>query len=129
MKEKVKAIRGSKSRPEDVKLWLINHGAKNVDKFTCANEDCIYIVLENGDVEYFSNTKYFFIFDIEELPLWRAPINCLYWCLSSNLDVYHTVETATDTDDLRYNTGNYFKSLEEATAYRQSVINLLKNRK
>lgn len=129
MKEKVKAIRGSKERPGDVKLWLRNHGAKNVDEFTCANEDCIYIILENGDVEYFSNTKYFFIFDIEELPLWRAPINCLYWCLSSNLDVYHTVETATDTDDLRYNTGNYFKSLEEATACRQLVINLLKNRK
>lgn len=36
MKEKVKAIRGSKSRPEDVKQWLRKHGAKNVDEFTCA---------------------------------------------------------------------------------------------
>lgn len=129
MKEKVKAIRGSKSRPEDVKQWLRKHGAKNVDEFTCANEDCIYIVLENGSIEYFSNTKYFFIFDIEELPLWRAPMNCLYWCLSTNLDVYHVVETASDLDDLRYNTGNYFKSVEEATEYRQAVIKLLKSRK
>lgn len=129
MSEKVKAIRGSKSRPEDVKLWLRNHGAKNVDEFTCNNENHIYIVLENGSIEYFSNTKYLFIFDIEELPLWRAPLNGIYWCLSSNLDVYHTVETATNSDDLRYNTGNYFKTVEEATEYRQIIINLLKSRK
>ncbi len=38
MKEKVKAIRGSKSRPEGVKQWLREHGAKNVDDFSCANE-------------------------------------------------------------------------------------------
>lgn len=129
MNEKFKAIRGSKKRAGEVIKWLVEHGASNAAKQVDGNhEELLYFVNPEG-IACSIEIEFECLVIVEELPLWRASINCLYWCLSNNLDVYHTVETATELDDLRYNTGNYFKSVEEATEYRQAVIKLLKNRK
>ena len=60
----------------------------------------------------------------EEIPekyeRWRGGIGDVYYFL--NVDVRHEIDTHDDIDDYRYISGNYFKTEEDAEAYKEYLI-------
>lgn len=127
MSEKIKAVRGNKERAEEVKKWLINHGATYLEKLGCNNEDYIYFVNPNGEVDYLMNYEY--LFDVEELPLWRAKCDEEYWYIDDDIEVRCTTEELSRKDDARYVGRNYFKTEGEAEEYCSKIEKLLEERK
>ena len=65
MSEKIKAIRGSKNRTEEVKQWLIKQGAKDFNDCSFVNQNNLYFVID-GVVNVVS-TEVEILFDVEEL--------------------------------------------------------------
>ena len=47
-------------------------------------------------------------------PKWRAEKGCKYFLINSIGDIYNTMDNYYEIDDLHFETGNYFKTEEEA---------------
>lgn len=58
----------------------------------------------------------------EEYKRWRAKYGEEYWCICGNSHIYCSTEDEHSTDSYRFNTGNYFKTEEEAEAYQKYLI-------
>lgn len=61
----------------------------------------------------------------EEIPKnkrWRAEYNEKYWCNDGNGGIYSSTEDGHKADSYRFLTGNYFKTEEEAKAYKEYII-------
>lgn len=62
----------------------------------------------------------------EEIPgeckRWRAEYGEKYWCIGGNGHIYCSTEDEHSTDSYRFNTGNYFKTEEEAEAYQGYLL-------
>lgn len=129
MSEKVKAIRGSKERAEEVKQWLKEHGAKEFFDSKGIAEDFLYFVTPDGFVNTMAVKTSYYLFDIEELPRWKAKINEVYWFIDDCGEVVHDYNNNHVDDQLRYEFGNCFRTREEAEEYRDKIIKLLKERK
>lgn len=67
MNKKIKAIRGSKDRAEEVRQWLVAHGAKEFFDSECTSEDILYCVTPDGFVIQFAVKTSAHLFDVEEL--------------------------------------------------------------
>lgn len=128
MSGKVKCIRGSKERAEEVRRWLKDHGATNADSCNCDDKDLIYFVKPNGIVDILMNPDREYLFDVEELPRWRAEIGATYFYINEKLRLDVETEEHHKYDDELYSCGNYFKSSEEAGKYRDEIIKVLKER-
>lgn len=126
MSEKIKAIRGSKERAEEVRQWLIEQGAINMATFTCSYESRLYFVNE-GKVD-FIDPNYSFLFDVVELPRWRAKFDEEYWYIDDAMDVRCATEDNSRKHDDRHYCGNYFKTEADAEEYRDKFIELLEER-
>lgn len=64
--------------------------------------------------------------DFEKLEIvdyrWRAKIDNKYWYLDSFGRVQWSIEENYEGDTLRFNRGNYFKTIEEAESYRKYCL-------
>lgn len=129
MSEKVKAIRGSKERAEEVKQWLKEHGAEEFFDSKCNAEDLLYCVTPDGFVVQFAVKTSSYLFDIEELPRWKAKINEMYWFINDCGKVVYGYNINHVNDRLRYECGNCFRTKEEAEETCSKIIQLLKERK
>jgi hypothetical protein len=58
----------------------------------------------------------------EEHKRWRAKHNERYWCVDGRGGVYCSTEDGHMIDDYRFDTGSYFKTEEEAKAYKEYII-------
>ena len=58
----------------------------------------------------------------EESNRWRAEYGEKYWCIGGNGHIYSSTEDEHSTDSYRFNTGNYFKTEEEAEAYKEYLL-------
>lgn len=127
MSEKIKAIRGSEERAEEVKQWLIEHGAKDFNECKCSDANNLYYVYPNGKVTSIFGSEAF-LFDVEELPHWKAEMNGVYWFIDDCGEVVHDYNNNHVDDQLRYEFGNCFRTREEAEKYRDKIIKLLEER-
>ena len=59
---------------------------------------------------------------------WRAEYGGTYYYVSSKSRVEIDMDYKQDTDDIRYDNGNYFKTKEEAQKYADEIKELFKNR-
>ena len=62
---------------------------------------------------------------------WRAENNKCYYCIitdNGHIEVIHTTDDRFDADDIRYASGNYFKTESEANEYAEKIKKLLKER-
>lgn len=50
----------------------------------------------------------------QPLPSWRADLHGRYWFVGTDLAVYAEVDMRDETDEGRYETGNYFSTRTEA---------------
>lgn len=128
MNEKVKAIRGDRRRAEEVKQWLKNNGAIDLKNLSCDNENWIYFVKPNGEATNLMSEEFYFLFDIKELPRWRAENNKTYLYIDDEMGIYEDSDCRGSVSDNRYENGNYFRTREEAEEMRDKIIKLLKSR-
>lgn len=68
------------------------------------------------------------LFDIVELPRWRAISAGLYFYVSDRGCVGSTFD-ADSIDQERFECGNYFKTKEEAELYAEKISELFKERR
>ena len=128
MSEKVKAIKGSKERPEEVIKWLKAQGATDaINQVTGRHEGSLYFVTSDGRADFLS-LRFEYLFDVEELPRWRAKCDEEYWYIDDALDVRCTTEDHSRKHDDRYVARNYFKTEGEAEEYCDKFIKLLEGR-
>nr|DAN77748.1 MAG TPA: hypothetical protein [Caudoviricetes sp.] len=61
----------------------------------------------------------------EEIPgnkRWRAEYAGRYWCNDGNGGIYSSTEDGHKADNYRFCTGNYFKTEEDAEAYKEYLL-------
>lgn len=63
MSEKIKGIHESRTRFDEVKQWLINHGAKKFADFKCCDTNEVYYLYPNGEITSIHKSEEF-LFDI-----------------------------------------------------------------
>lgn len=128
MSEKIKAIRGNEKRCEDVVTWLEEHGAKDAKhQVEGSCDDRMYFVDPNGNVEC-ANKKFKYLFDVEELPRWRAKFDEEYWYIDDAIKVRCTTEELSRIDEDRYVGLNYFQTEGEAEEYCRRIEKILEER-
>ena len=97
------------------------------DEFYLDNNDNLCLVGQNTSTYNHDTLKefpnilkdWFEEFYISER--WRADYNGSYYYIDSGGNVIHSCD-CEDEDDYRYNTGNYFKTKEEAESYKNYLI-------
>lgn len=129
MSEKIKAVRGNSQRCEDVVTWLEDHGAKDAKHQVEGSRDYkMYFVDPNGDAQCIDE-NYECLFDVEELPRWRAKENDPFYCIDGTFNIAYVADCRSDTDNLLYEIGNYFQTEAEAVYYCDKFKEMLKERK
>ena len=66
---------------------------------------------------------------IEDLPRWREKKFGVYCFISSELEVENDIDSVSNTDSKRYNSGNYFKTREAAEKVASQIRKIFKNSK
>lgn len=127
--KKIKAVRGNKERPDEVIKWLISNGATDaINQVTGRHDGSLYFVTPDGRADFLS-LRFEYLFDVEELPHWRAKNGEEYWFIDDALDVRCTTEDYSRKHDDRYVAHNYFKTEWEAEEYCDKFIKLLEERR
>ena len=120
---KIKGIFGSKTRADEVLGWLKSQGAVECG-YTGDSEINIYYV-DNGEVKLVDEI-HSILFDIVELPRWRAEKGERYFFVSTGISPCLSCEESEEVDDMRFESGNYFKTPEEAELYAKKVREIFK---
>lgn len=111
MSEKIKGMFGSESRADEVLEWLKSQGAKEF-MYNGWSENTIYYV-DKGIVKVVDKS-HSVLFDIVELPRWRAKEGEIYYYVNIPGCVSSTTDERGSCDESYYVCGNYFKTREEA---------------
>lgn len=128
MSEKIKAIRGNLQRCKEVVTWLEEHGAKDAKhQVEGSSEYKLYFVDPNGDAQCVGE-KYEYLFDVEELPRWRAEKGKTYYHVTDLCNVLSNVDDYTPFDEWHHELGNYFQTREEAEEMCKQILDLFKQR-
>ena len=124
MSEKIKGMFGSKTRADEVLAWLKSQGAKT-SLYDGSLEQCIYYV----DQEHIKIVEkgHSCLFDIVELPRWRAIKAGVYFYINDRGRVDSTLDTY-ELDADRYKCGNYFQTKEEAETYVEKFREIFKRK-
>lgn len=125
MSEKIKGMYGSETRADEVREWLKSQGAEE-HTFKGNFKDVIYFVYQG---EARRTTKdYSMLFDIVELPRWRAEKGGEYYFVDFTGEVGFDVDVRETTDNATYEIGNYFQTKEEAEPYAEKFREILKRK-
>lgn len=128
MSEKLKAVRGNAGSPERILQWLKEHGATEYSVDYKFDNSTLYFVCPGGFVSSLLDS-YAFLFDVEELPQWRAKQGERYYYITSEGLISAAIEDGNFDSGMRYNVGNYFPTFENAVPYKDKFTELLrKNR-
>ena len=128
MSEKIKGMIGSRTRGADVLKWLKSQGADciigNGGIYNGESEEVIYYV-DNNEIKII-NKRHSVLFDLVELPRWRALEGDRYYYVSDRGHVSTAKETGVADDNCRYKIGNYFETFKEAEPYAKKVREIFK---
>ena len=80
------------------------------------------VAYAKSTLEKFPNILKDWFEEIPELKRWRAEYGETYWFLSDNGSLYFKTEDNNKIDNYRYLIGNYFKTKEEAKAYKKYLL-------
>lgn len=126
MSEKIKGMFGSETRADEVLEWLKSQGAEE-HAFSEVSEEDIYFV-DQGQVKIVSK-EHAVLFDIVELPRWRAKEGELYYFMSDYGECCNTYDMNTSFDNERHKIGNYFRTAEEMEPYKKKFREVFKEKK
>lgn len=127
MSKKVKGIFGSKERANEVLQWLIAQGAESASVKLLAGDTCntIYYVNKRKQATWV-NAIHSELFDIVELPKWRAKVGGRYYFINYIGKVDFDTDLRGYADNSAYEIGNYFKTKEEAEKYIEKFHEIFK---
>lgn len=125
MSEKIKGMFGSETRADEVLEWLKSQGAK-VFEHEGNVEGFIYYV-DKGQVKVVNNV-HSVLFDIVELPRWRAEYDGRYYYMSDGGRVCSSIDRRYEDDNERYKVKNYFKTREEVEPYVEKFCKIFKRK-
>lgn len=125
MSEKIKGMVGSMTRANEVLEWLKSQGAKK-SLYDGSLEKWIYYV----DQEHIKIVEkaHSVLFDIVELPRWRAEKGGEFYFVDFTGEVGFDVDGRETTDNAMYEIGNYFQTREEAETYAEKFREILKRK-
>lgn len=123
MSEKLKGIFGSETRADEVLKWLENQGVKECI-YNGSSKNTIYYV-DKGIVKAVDK-DHSVLFNIVELPRWRAKYEEHYYYVSDWGVVRKSKDQCWGEDNVRYECGNYFKTREEAEKYAEKIREIFK---
>lgn len=131
MEEKQKVyIKGNIERGGEVIKYLEDLGGRNSNSINGKNVNAYYFINPNGIIvnNYLSGSDVFsyvkeFYKEIE-LPKWKPGYKSLYFFIDTRGQVMSDL-WEIDTDNLRYEFGNCFKTFEEAKAARDKIKEML----
>lgn len=124
MSEKIKGIFGSETRANDVLEWLKSQGAERYPYIVGSVENNIYYV-DQGEVRMVDR-KHSVLFDIVELPRWRAEIGGRFYFINYIGKVDFDTDLRGYADNSAYEIGNYFQTKEEAEKYMKKFHEIFK---
>lgn len=124
MSKKVKGIYGSEIRTPEVLRWLESQGNINECQYRGCSENTIYYV-DKGIVKAVDK-DHSVLFDIVELPKWRAKVGGRYYFINYLGIVNFDTDLRGSVDDIAYEIGNYFQTKEEAEKYTEKFLEILK---
>lgn len=128
MSEKIKGvIVSSETKFHELIYWLRSQGAVESSLVTLVTvvRSAIYYVNKQGQVMY-ADKIHADLFDIVELPRWRAEKDEKYYYVSDTGSISATEDSRWGRDDKRYEIGNYFKTKEEAELYAEKIREIFK---
>lgn len=126
MSEKIKGMFGSETRASEVREWLESQGAEN-HQFYGNEENTIYYVYQ-GHVKV-AYKDFYILFDIVELPRWRAKEGKRYYYASDWGFAESTIDDMDEIDNERYKCGNYFETEEEARPFAKKIREIWQSNK
>lgn len=125
MSEKIKGVYGSETRADEVMKWLESQGVKECQYRGCS-ENTIYYV-DKGIVKAVDK-DHSVLFDIVELPRWRAEKGGEFYFVDFTGEVGFDVDGRETTDNAMYEIGNYFQTREEAETYAEKFREIFKRK-
>lgn len=123
-------IHGTKSGTGVIEA-LVPFGAKNDKNFSGTDRDSIYYISPEDNTihlasEYSDFGKYIIATAKELKPFrWRAEQHEGYYTIDSTLVVIESTECGDRYDNGRYESGNYFKTIEEAKEAVKQIKKIL----
>lgn len=123
MNKKIKGIYGSRARFNEVLEWLKSQGAVECE-YGGHSENSIYYV-DQGEVKIVDGI-HSVLFDIVELPKWRAEIGGRFYFINYIGKVDFDTDLRGYTDNSAYEIGNYFQTKEEAEKYIEKFHEIFK---
>lgn len=127
MSKKIKGIFGSKERADEVLQWLIAQGAESASVKMLAGDTCntIYYVNKQKQATWV-NAIHSELFDIVELPKWRAKYGERFYFINYIGKVDFDIDLRGYADNSAYEIGNYFQTKEEAEKYIEKFHEIFK---
>lgn len=127
MSEKLKGIFGSKERANEVLQWLIAQGAEPASVKLLGGDTCNTIYYVNKQKQaMWVNAIHSELFDIVELPRWRAEIGGRFYFINYIGKVDFDTDLRGYADNSAYEIGNYFQTKEEAEKYTEKFYEIFK---
>lgn len=123
MSEKIKGMYGSETRAYEVLKWLESQGAERC-QYKGFVESNIYYV-DQGEVKMV-DIKHSILFDIVELPRWRAELGGRFYFINYMGKVDFDTDLRGYADNSAYEIGNYFQTKEEAEKYTEKFHEIFK---
>lgn len=123
-------VRGTKSGTGVIEA-LVHFGGKNDKNFSGTDRDSIYYINPEDNIihlasEYSDFGKYIIATAKELKPFrWRAERCGYYYTIDSTLVVIESTECGDRYDNGRYESGNYFKTAEEAKEAVKQIKKIL----
>ena len=130
MNEKIKGvIVSSETKFHELICWLRSQGAVESSLATLVTvvRSAIYYVNKQGQAMYVDKI-HADLFDIVELPEWRAEKDEAYYYVSDTGKCCVSYEGYMDLDAEKYECGNYFKTKEEAEKYAEKIREIFKRK-
>lgn len=120
-------IVSSETKFHELISWLKSQGAVESSLVTLVTvvRSAIYYVNKQGQAMY-TDKIHADLFDIVELPRWRAKYDEEYYFVSDRGDICGDSDKREALDNDRFDLGNYFKTLEEAAVVAKKVREIFK---
>lgn len=120
-------IVSSETKFRELIYWLRSQGAVESSLVTLVTvaKSAIYYVNKQGQVMY-TDKIHADLFDIVDLPEWRALKGERYYYISDRGHVSPAIEAGEVNDNCRYEIGNYFETFKEAKPYAKKIREIFK---
>lgn len=133
MEDKQKVyIKGSAERGNEVIKFLENLGGYNCYSLDGHNSNNYYFIAPDGTIQgtYPASSIFSFVKEFYkeiDLPRWKPEYEGSYYFINDRGKITPTMWESTNSDDLRYELGNCFRTPQEAETARDKIEELLKH--